>query len=113
MNISTEKFNNWHIVSIEGEFVVKDLVEVRVAFNSFIEDIGAKVALDLSKTNYIDSSAVTSILNFHGRLNAKSGQLMIFSPNTQVKEVFNIINLKNTVKVFNSRSDFEEFVEKG
>ncbi len=113
MNISTEKFNQWHIISISGEFVVKNLVEVRVVFNSFIEDVGIKVAIDFSKTPYIDSSAITSILNFQGRLNAKSSQLIIFGPNPEVSEVFSIINLKKSIPIYNSRQEFENFVTKG
>lgn len=113
MKITTEKFNEWHIISVEGEFVVNDLVEIRVVFNSFIEEISVKVALDLSKTAYIDSSAITSILNFKGRLNAKSGQLIIFGPNPEVREVFSIISMKNSVPIYSSRQEFEDIVTKG
>ena len=113
MKISTEKFKNWHIIAIEGEFVVKDLVEIRVVFNSFIEEVSVKAALDLTKTNYIDSSAITSILNFQGRLNAKSGQLVIFGPNPEVRDVFSIISLKNSIPIYKNRYDFEAFVTEG
>lgn len=113
MNITTEKYDNWHIISIEGSFVVQSISEIRKVFESIEKDVNPQVAINLTKTSYIDSSAITTVLNYQKRLVAAKGRLVIFGPNRDIQGIFSIVNLDDSVTIYKSRSEFESTVKKG
>ncbi len=113
MKISTEKYGKWQIVTIEDSFVVKHLNEIKKVLEP-IEKRGVfHIAINLSKTTYIDSSAITVMLNFQKRLEKVKGDLVIFNANQDISDIFSIINLDNFIKIFPTRSEFEKEIDKG
>ncbi|KMQ51682.1 hypothetical protein CHISP_1439 [Chitinispirillum alkaliphilum] len=103
--IITEKFSqNWQIVRFQGKFVAKTLNEVRKTLSK-IESEGKmkKVVFDLSSTNYLDSSALTVMLNLLKRLNQKEGgEFVVCGPNKEVMEIFSIVGFDKVVRIYPS-----------
>jgi anti-anti-sigma factor len=69
----------------------------------------AKIALDFSKTQYIDSSSITLILNFKKSLLPEGGEMVIFGVNEDIKELFTIVSLYDYFTIFETRTQFEEY----
>jgi len=113
MNISTEKWNMWDIVGIDGAFVVRVLSDIRKVFENVERNPNPYVALDLTNTSYIDSSAITLLLNFQKRLRSAQGKLVIFGPSEDIQGIFSIVNLEESVTILPSRSDFESTCQAG
>ncbi len=113
MNISTEKWNMWDIVGIDGAFVVRVLNDIRKVFEKVERNQNPCVALDLTNTSYIDSSAITLLLNFQKRLGNAQGKLVIFGPSEDIQGIFSIVNLEESVNIFSSRSEFESTCQAG
>lgn len=107
MNIHTESWSDWHVVSIEGEFVVKHLTAVRKALEPYEQEDSPRVALDLSKAAYIDSSSITLMLNYQKRLAARGGRLVTYGANSDLRSIFSIVNLAESVAVYQSRQTFK------
>jgi anti-anti-sigma factor len=108
MEIKETSWSNWEILDISGDFVLKNLVLIRDRFDA-IERSGKKsAALDLTRLNYIDSSGVACILNFHRRLIAVNGKLVIFGADRDVYEVFSIVGLDKTIPLYSSIEDFKK-----
>ncbi len=113
MNVSTEKWNMWDIVAIEGAFVVRVLSDIRKVFEDIEKNPNPHVALDLTTTSYIDSSAITLLLNFQKRLKNANGRMVIFGPSEDIEGIFAIVNLEESVSILQSREEFESTCQAG
>jgi anti-anti-sigma factor len=113
MKTTLKKFNDWEILTIEGTFLLRQLQSARQTFDYFEQRSGAKVALDLSQTKLLDSSAITLMMNFQKRLKAEGGRLIILEPSEEIKTIFDVLEIEHSIPVYYSRSDFELAVAQG
>ncbi len=111
MEIHTEHYKDWDIVSIHGELVIQNLSQIRPVLKKLEEESTSPVAIDITHLTYLDTSAITSILNFHERLDQQSRKVTLIGPNKEVKDVFSIINITEAIPVFNSRPEFENIFD--
>jgi anti-anti-sigma factor len=110
MNISTEKWQAWNVVSIEGKFVIKFVAEIRKILEPMRESLSPKIALDLTKTTHLDSSAMTLMLNFQSRLKEKNGGMVLFGANEDIMGIITIVGFDSFVPIYRTREDFERSV---
>jgi anti-anti-sigma factor len=108
MEIKTYVWNGWHVLSIEGEFVVKNLVKVREQLESLDKEHPTQVAFNLEKTTYIDSSAITLMLNYRKKLSQKKGAMVIFGASEDVQSIFSIVGLDSSIKLYGSLDEFQK-----
>jgi anti-sigma B factor antagonist len=113
IKISTEKWRSWNIVKIEGKFVIKFIAEIRKAFEAVKDDPSPKIALDLSQTTHLDSSAMTIMLNFQNRLKEKNGGMALFGANEDILGIITIVGFDSFVPIYRTRQDFERSVAAG
>jgi len=107
MEITARTWKEWKIISIDGTFVVKNLMRIRKVFDEVEKRAGPLIALDLTKTSHIDSSAITLMLNFQRRVLSNNGKLVVFGPNEDIMGIFSIVGFDNAIPVYRSRTDFE------
>jgi len=108
VNIYTDKWQDWHIVSIEGAFVLTRLDNVRPVFETLGKSPTPQIALDFSRLFIFDSSAITVLVNLYKRLKEVQGKLVIFAPNDDIQNILSIAGLDKVIPVFLTRADFEE-----
>lgn len=109
MNCKASKYNEWFIVSIEGKFVVKNLTLIRSVFNDAELSNEKDLAIDLSETTHLDSSALTLMINLNKRILKRNGRLVIIKPNKDISEVFEIVGFDKLIPIYET---FELFREK-
>jgi anti-anti-sigma factor len=109
MDFQITRWNDWDVVTAPTQFVVRNLVNMRQTLEPLMEQPSPKVAFDLGQTRYIDSSAMSLILNVNKRLDAASGKLALFGPNEELQEIFSIVDLRSAVSVFETREKFESW----
>jgi anti-anti-sigma factor len=107
IKIEKEQWSGWTILSIVGDFTVKFLVDIKAAFETLENSRGALVALDLSRTLYVDSTAITMMNNFCARLRQKGGRFVVFGPSEDVSQIFLIVGFDKNVPVYKTREQFE------
>ncbi len=107
LSITTEKWHRWHIITIEGAFVIRELNKIRSVFDEVESDNMSRVALDFTKVSYLDSSAITVILNFRQRLKDRQGRLVIFGLSEDTESIITIAGLDSVIDVFSTREEFE------
>ncbi len=107
MKIETVYTDGWHIVTIQGELILKHLLKARRCLEALESKGAIRIALDLTGTAFVDSSAITMILNLHKRLSSRDGNLSICGVNTQIASVFSIVNLQEAIPVYRDRAQFE------
>ncbi len=110
IKISTEKWHSWNIIKIEGKFVIKFVAEIRKAFETVKDGPSPKIALDLSQTTHLDSSAMTLMLNFQNRLKEKNGGMALFGANEDIMGIITIVGFDSFVPIYRTREDFERSV---
>ena len=113
IKVSVEQWNSWHIVTIEGKFVIKFVSEIRKELEPIKEKPNPRVALDLTKTTHLDSSAMTMMLNYQNRLKEKQGGLVVFGVNEDIMGIITIVGFDAFVPIHRSRADFEQSVTAG
>jgi anti-anti-sigma factor len=113
MKISTEKWRDWTVLSIEGRFTLRYFTAVRPSFETLWETPGAKIALDLSRTRLVDSSAITLLVNFREKLDNNKGKMVILEPNEDIRLVFSVIEFEKSVPIYHTRAEFERDVDQG
>ena len=111
--IATEKWGEWEILSLTGHFVVKSFALLREHFNRIESGPTPKVAIDLTQTVQLDSSALTVLLNFQRRLHDKNGRIAIIGPNAEIKETLLLVGFNLAVPIFSTREMFEKSVAAG
>jgi anti-anti-sigma factor len=109
MSIQSTKWLEWEIIAFEGKVITHERMDGK-RLSSTLHDLKtAKIALDFSKTQYIDSSSITLILNFKKSLLPKGGEMVIFGVNEDIKELFTIVSLYDYFTIFETRTQFEEY----
>jgi anti-anti-sigma factor len=108
MEIQISPFKNWQIVAIEGKLIFKYLSQVEKALNALEKSCHYHVAIDLTFTTNMDSSAITLIVKYFKRIRQKNGQLVFFGANKDITEIIDIVGLANTVPFFKTRQQFED-----
>jgi anti-anti-sigma factor len=110
LEVSSTMWDDWRILSIKGEFVVRYLAHVRRHLDQLAEEESPRVALDLTQTSCVDSSAITLMLNYYRRLKARNGDVVLFGAADETKSVFSIVGLEASMTIYDTRAEFEETV---
>ncbi len=110
MDIVAAKWKGWNILAIQGDFVVQYLVRVRKYLETFSHLKNPKVAIDLTNATYVDSSAITLMLNYNRRLMSLNGVAVVCGTSKDVKDIFAIVGFERGVKVFETREQFKAAV---
>jgi anti-anti-sigma factor len=99
---------NWFVVEVKGRFVVKNLTQVRAVLDELEMKQASRVALDLSETIQLDSSALTILINFNKRISARNGTLLLIKPNKNIAEIFSIVGFEKTIPIIGSIEEFKK-----
>jgi anti-sigma B factor antagonist len=81
------------LVALEGELDLYSADAFRGALDEALEDGVARLAIDLSAVDFIDSVALGVLANAMKRLRAAGGGLAVISRNPQIVRVFEITGL--------------------
>ena len=111
--VTTQQWLDWTILTIEGEFTLRRFASIRPVLESLWERGGVKVAVDLSQTKLIDSSAITLLISAHGKLTEQGGSLVILQPSQEISLVFSVVEFDRKIPIYQHRTIFETEVETG
>jgi len=87
--ISVQRQENEYIIKIEGRFDFNLLQEFREAYSE-LKDEDLKYIVDLSSTEYVDSSALGMLLNMKNHLGSADQEIEIRNCQPNLKKIFSI-----------------------
>ena len=64
-----------------------------------------KVLLDLTKTNYIDSTAIGWLISCHKEFKANGGRFIVYSIQPQVRQVLDLLKIGKVVPLVESEAE--------
>lgn len=78
-------------------------------FETLIKGGGRKVIFDMRSLSYIDSAGIGTLIYATKLLRGKKGNIVFTNVSSEIKNIFNIINLQDFIKVCNLEVEAVEF----
>jgi anti-sigma B factor antagonist len=88
------------ILSLTGEVDVANAGRVRDAGLKLISDGIKHLIIDLSPTDYMDSTGLGTLVGLHKRLVESEGELIVAGPQPRVERLFEITGLTQVFRIF-------------
>jgi anti-anti-sigma factor len=108
MQIQMDTFGEWDIVTLCGNFVMKNTVKIKHSLETITAKPKPLIAIDLSQTPHIVSSAMSLLLNIHATVKEKNGSITIIGANEDIMSIIYIVGLDAFVTFYATRTEFEE-----
>ena len=89
------------VVRVSGELDLATCSELEVALEGV--GAGAKVVIDLTECEFLDSSALHVLLGAAGRTDAAGGTLALVAPDPRIRRVLEIASVDSRVPVHETR----------
>ncbi len=93
------------IIGLEGEVDVYTAPQLKQQMIVLLEQGAKEVVVDLTKVDYLDSTALGVLIGGLKRLREIDGNLMLICPNARIKRVFEITGLDKIFDIHNSEED--------
>src|SRR5919205_1023493 len=94
-----------HVIAVSGEIHVSTAPEFSRRLNAAIAKGKTAVVLDLSATEFIDSTGLSVILNGLRRVTRQRGRMAIVCTNPTVLRLFEITRLTSTFDIHEGRDE--------
>lgn len=105
MKINISASDDITVVRPENDIRVGSIIQLRKVFEELESQGIGKVAIDLSKVNFIDSSGIGILLNYAKKLKEHNGCLCLSNYSDDVKELLDIIDIGDFIPIY---KDFDE-----
>ena len=96
------------ICELNGKFDIEQAETFENAFNDMLKDKPSHIGLDLNNVNYIDSSAIGSVIKSLNLIKNYGGEMILFGLKPMILNVFKLAKLDNFFKIMT----LEEFNRK-
>jgi anti-sigma B factor antagonist len=103
VNPQTE--NGLLVVEVAGEIDLFTAPELKNAITDGIDAGSEKVVIDLSKTTFLDSTALGVLLGAVKRLRANDGSLAIVNSDENIAKTFEITGLDQILSIYATRAE--------
>ncbi len=95
MELAVEEKENVTIVKVTGEFHIGNVNKFEELWHSLIEKKPSVIAIDCSSLEYIDSSAIGTLVKFLNNAMSKKIKLIFFDLNKAIQNIFKTARLDN------------------
>jgi anti-anti-sigma factor len=99
LNPEIRRAENHALVLLSGELDASTAGQLYEQLAELTRDGVVHVALDLSGLEFLDSTGLSVVIAEHKRTNASGGELVILSPQSQVRRLFEITGLMGILQI--------------
>ncbi len=97
-NVRTEQGNI--IFEVEGEISIYNIVKLKEAVELVREKGATRLVFDLSRVEYVDSTAIKFFLTLTKELASQQGGLALAGANKEIQETFRITRVDKFLSLF-------------
>lgn len=105
MEVITEQIGDVCLALISSESLVADNTKDFKREISPLLESNAKIVLDMSQLQFVDSSGIGAILSCMKHLSVSGGELKLCSVTKQVRSIFEMVRLHWVVDMFNTKEE--------
>jgi anti-sigma B factor antagonist len=104
--ISTRTLENgMPLIELEGEVDVYTAPQLKQQMIQLLEAGTKQMAVDLTKVEYLDSTALGVLIGGLKRMRERDGNLALICPSPRIRRVFEITGLDKIFDIFSTESD--------
>ncbi len=113
MNYKSEEFDDYLIVSLEGQYIGgEETDKLSVFFKPLTKNNKNKIIVDLAKVTYISSIVLGLFVKLHNELINEQGYLLLINVNPIIMEIFKITRVDLNLYIFKNLSEATSFLKK-
>ena len=105
MDINVTQQDGISIVNLSGDIDLYNSPKVRETFNSLVDKKESRILVNLSNVNYMDSSALATLIEALQNTTKYSGKLVLTGLKDSVKNLFEIARLDNIFKIYTTKNE--------
>lgn len=105
MEITKEKVGDVTVVSLQGEHLDASNIKEFKRDIASLTEANAKVVMDLSRVQFVDSSGCGAILSYLRQLKAVGGDLKLCSITKPVRALFELVRFHRVLDILNTREE--------
>jgi anti-sigma B factor antagonist len=92
-----------HIVAVSGEVDLYTAADLKAALSHAVEEGCTSMVIDLTKTHFMDSTGLSTLVSAQKRMRSRGGKLVIVNVDPSLAYTFQITGLDLVFKVVNDR----------
>jgi anti-sigma B factor antagonist len=100
------------LIELEGEVDVYTAPQLKQQILSILEGGAKELAVNLTKVEYLDSTALGVLIGGLKRMREKEGNMVLICPNPRIRRVFEITGLDKIFEIFNTEQEAQSSLEK-
>jgi anti-sigma B factor antagonist len=100
------------IIELEGEVDVYTAPQLKQQMISLLESGAKELVVDLTKVDYLDSTALGVLIGGLKRMRERDGNMVLVCPSPRIRRVFEITGLDKIFEIFNTPEDATESMGK-
>lgn len=93
------------VIAVAGELDLYSAPQLKEALLAALDNGAAKVVVDMTGVNFIDSSALGVLIGAVKRLHSREGKLVLVSVDENVNWIFQITGLNSVFDIFPTRDE--------
>jgi anti-sigma B factor antagonist len=105
LDITTEEAGAGVVVALAGEIDLYTCPEFKQELLRVIADGATLVVVDLTKTTFIDSTALGVIIRGVERLKQRDGRLVVVCADPNIVKIFEVTGLNRVFSIYGSRDE--------
>lgn len=105
MEIRQSEVNGIKVLDVEGDVNMDNSQELRKVLKQLVKDGVKKLLVDLSGSNYIDSSCLATFIEMRKKMSEMDGHIYISSVSGKVKGIFEVSKVDTLFKIFSSKTE--------
>ena len=100
--IDVAERNGCTVVAVKGEVDLATAPTLKNRLLDLVADGVTEIVVDLSNTEFLDSTGLGAVVAAYKRVRAHEGHLRLVATSARVKRVFEITNLDRVVPIYGS-----------
>ncbi|MBU0934362.1 MAG: STAS domain-containing protein [Spirochaetes bacterium] len=100
-------------VNLRGNLGIDNAHDTAILMRTIMNGGVLRFILNLENINYVDSTGIGTIIRIKKDVIKVGGELVLYNVPPKVNEVFELVNLKEFVKIFYSEQKALEFLRTG
>ncbi len=100
------------IIELEGEVDVYTAPQLKQQMISLLESGANELVVDLTKVDYLDSTALGVLIGGLKRMRERDGNMVLVCPSPRIRRVFEITGLDKIFDMYNTIEEAQELLRK-
>ncbi|MFO7627251.1 MAG: STAS domain-containing protein [Candidatus Fermentibacteraceae bacterium] len=106
MKITEENKGTVKVIRLSGKVISgPDLMEVKTAFESAVNNDYRRILVDLGSVSWMDSSGLGVLVSGHATVSRVAGRMVILNATKKIHELFIITKLITVFDTFNDETE--------